>query len=165
MAKKVKEEVLPEIVTTQSSGKDRGYIFAVGRRKEAVARVRLYPKVKSDLMWGEVQVVKGTILVNGMLIGKYFGDMASQAIYTQFIDIVDGKGSLTATIRVAGGGKAGQLDAALHGLARALSALDSEKYRTRLKQKGYLTRDARERQRRNVGMGGKSRRKRQSPKR
>ncbi|EKD80605.1 MAG: 30S ribosomal protein S9 [uncultured bacterium] len=66
---------------------------------------------------------------------------------------------------MAGSGKAGQLDAVVHGIARALSLLDREAYRGILKSAGLLTRDARAKQRRMIGTGGKSRRKKQSPKR
>ena len=66
---------------------------------------------------------------------------------------------------VAGGGLSGQLDAAVLGMARALDKLDPEKFHPILRSKGYLTRDPRTRERRKVGMGGKARRKKQSPKR
>ncbi len=64
-----------------------------------------------------------------------------------------------------GGGSKGQLGATVHGIARALSKLDTETLRPPLKKAGLLTRDPRKRERRKVGMGGKARRKRQSPKR
>ena len=64
-----------------------------------------------------------------------------------------------------GGGKQGQLRAVVHGMARAFSKFDTEKFRKLLKDGGLLTRDSRKRQRRMVGMGGKSRRAKQSPKR
>ncbi len=60
---------------------------------------------------------------------------------------------------------AGQLDAIVLGIARVLNEYDKEKYRPVLKTKGYFTRDARIRERRKVGTGGKARRKKQSPKR
>jgi len=69
------------------------------------------------------------------------------------------------TAKVVGGGKEGQIQAVVHGIARALVKLDSEKFRIPLKKEGLLTRDSRERQRRMVGTGGKARRKKQSPKR
>jgi len=68
-------------------------------------------------------------------------------------------------VKVVGGGPNGQLEAIIHGIARALSSFDREKYRAVLKKAGFLTRDPRERERRKAGMGGKARRKRQSPKR
>ena len=59
----------------------------------------------------------------------------------------------------------GQLDAVVHGIARALSLLDRDAYRAILKTAGLLTRDARAKERRKVGTGGKARRAKQSPKR
>lgn len=74
-------------------------------------------------------------------------------------------GKYSLTIKVEGGGKSGQLEAVVHGISRALQLLDKEKFRPILKKKGFLTRDARVRERRKVGTGGKARRKKQSPKR
>jgi len=68
-------------------------------------------------------------------------------------------------IRVEGVEPAGQLQAVIAGISKALNELDREKFRPILKKKGLLTRDARVRQRRKSRMGGKSRRKKQSPKR
>jgi small subunit ribosomal protein S9 len=141
------------------------YTFAVGRRKEAVARVRLYDAVKDGLVWGELPVKKGDILVNGMQIAEYFPLETMKYIYTQPLRVANAQNKYTFTIRVTGGGKAGQLDAVVAGIANALSKADANSYRGALKKKGFLTRDARVRQRRKVGMGGKSRRQRQSPKR
>ena len=69
------------------------------------------------------------------------------------------------TVIVRGGGKFGQLDAMVLGIARALNQLDRDKFRPALKKQGFLTRDSITRERRIVGMGGKARRRKQSPKR
>jgi len=74
-------------------------------------------------------------------------------------------GKYYVTVKVVGGGKNGQLDAVVHGIARAFDKADREKFRPPLKRAGLLTRDARVRERRKVGTGGKARRKKQSPKR
>jgi len=68
-------------------------------------------------------------------------------------------------VKVTGGGLKGQLDAATHAVAKALAKENREAFRTPLKKLGLLTRDSRIRERRKVGMGGKARRKKQSPKR
>jgi small subunit ribosomal protein S9 len=68
-------------------------------------------------------------------------------------------------IKVSGGGKMGQLDSAVLGIARALDKIDKENFHSALKKKGMFNRDPRVRERRKVGMGGKSRRRKQSPKR
>ncbi len=128
------------------------YLFAKGRRKEAVARIRLY-------------VGKGETLVNDRPIEQYFPGEASKIVYMSPFKETGTEGKYFVTARIVGGGKMGQLGAFVHGLSRALVAIESEKFRPILKKKGFLTRDSRTRERRKVGMGGKARRKRQSPKR
>lgn len=141
----------------------RDYIFAVGKRREARARIRLYEDVKKYPA-GEEKVQKGDIFVNGKKIGEYFGGSISQAIYNEPFKITNNMEKYVISIKTSGGGKSGQLDAIVHGVSRALSLLDP-KNRAILKKGGFLTRDARTRERRKVGMGGKARRKKQSPKR
>ncbi|MCL4353868.1 30S ribosomal protein S9 [Patescibacteria group bacterium] len=140
-----------------------GYIFAVGRRKNAVARVRLYTDLKNVELEGE-EAVKGGLYVNNKKIEDYFTDKVASSYYLEPLKSINALGKYVITIRVVGGGQAGQLGAVIHGMSRVLSVVE-EKNRDILKKKGFLTRDARVRQRRNVGMGGKSRRAKQSPKR
>jgi small subunit ribosomal protein S9 len=147
----------------ESTNKD--FIYAVGRRKSAVARVRLYKSVKAGLVWGEQKIEKGKILVNGKPVGEYFSGDVMQAFYKEPFIATNTLDKYGVTIRVMGGGLKGQLEAALLGISRTLSEIDVEKFRPILKKKGMLTRDARVRQRRKVGTGGKSRRQKQSPKR
>lgn len=137
----------------EKNSKNKDFIFAVGRRKEAVARVRLFAKGNGEL------------LVNQRPIHEYFGGEVAKTYYQQPLRLTDMLGKCTITVRVEGGGKAGQLDAVVLGVARALDKLNREKFRPLLKKKGLLTRDARVRERRKVGTGGKARRKKQSPKR
>jgi small subunit ribosomal protein S9 len=151
--------------TTKKTQK-KEYISATGKRKEAVARVRLYQFVKETLSWGETQVTKGEILVNQKPITQYFPNPVQRHLYTEPLRITNAhQNNYAFTIKVAGGGPASQLDAVIAGIANALQKLDTEKFRPILKKKGFLTRDARIRQRRNVGTGGKARRQKQSPKR
>ncbi|HBB76521.1 MAG: 30S ribosomal protein S9 [Candidatus Levybacteria bacterium RIFOXYA1_FULL_41_10] len=140
------------------------YVSAVGRRREAVARVRLYAKLPDNLKFGEVTLKKGDLVVNGRAIKEYFGGEVARARYELPFKITDSLNKFSATIRVHGGGTSSQLDAAVMGIARAFSELDAS-LRPLLKKQGLLTRDQRARERRKVGMGGKSRRKKQSPKR
>jgi len=86
-------------------------------------------------------------------------------VYTKPFELTETVGKYYATIKVGGGGKSGQLGAVIHGLSRAFSLVDPEKFRPILKKQKLLTRDSREKERRKVGMGGKARRKKQSPKR
>jgi len=159
---------MPEEVQVKKNNKNvkRDYVFAVGRRKSSVARVRLYEHVKVDLVWGETQVKKGELLVNQKPIADYFLGEVSKRLYTEPLRITNAhQQNYAFTIKVAGGGPSGQLQAVIAGISNALISLDSDKNRSVLKKKGFLTRDSRIRERRVVGMGGKSRRKKQSPKR
>jgi len=128
------------------------YTYGVGRRKESSARVRLYRG-------------KGENTVNGMPTEKYFpGEIAVKAL-AKPMGATETSDKYYFSAKVSGGGKESQLTAVVLGLARSLVKVSSEKNRTPLKKLGLLTRDSRIRQRRMVGMGGKSRRKKQSPKR
>ena len=152
-----------EVVVTKKAQRD--YVFAVGRRREAVARVRLYETVKDGLSFGDTPIKKGDILVNAMPISEYFSGDVSRYVYSEPLRVTNTQNKFTWSIKVAGGGKSGQLDAVVAGIANALNKINEKEYRATLKKKGFLTRDARVRERRKVGMGGKSRRKLQSPKR
>jgi small subunit ribosomal protein S9 len=132
--------------------KKENYIYAVGRRRTASARVRLFKG-------------KGDSTINGMLINEYFPGVLMESVWSKPFKVVDVKDKYYVTVKVTGGGKNGQVDAVAHGVARALSLVDRENFRPPLKKAGLLTRDARVRERRKVGTGGKARRKKQSPKR
>lgn len=144
---------------------NKDFIYTVGRRKSAVARVRLYKTVKAGLLWGNEKIEKGKIIVNSKPIEQYFSTEVMQALYKEPFVATNTLEKYAVTVRVVGGGLKGQIDALLLGVSRALSEVDVEKFRPILKKKGLLTRDARVRQRRTVGTGGKSRRQKQSPKR
>jgi small subunit ribosomal protein S9 len=155
-----------EVQVSNKKKVPKDYVFAVGRRKEAVARVRIYDKVKDGQVWGETAVKRGEILVNAKPVAKYFSSEVERHLYTEPLRITNAhQFNYAITIKVEGGGLSGQLQAAIAGIANALNKIDREKNRPVLKKKGFLTRDSRVRQRRKVGMGGKSRRKLQSPKR
>jgi small subunit ribosomal protein S9 len=128
------------------------YTYGVGRRKESSARVRLYRG-------------KAESTINGLPANKYFeGEIARKAIAKPF-GATETSDKYYFSAKVSGGGKGAQLTAVVLGIARALVKVSVEKNRVPLKKLGLLTRDSRIRQRRMVGMGGKSRRKKQSPKR
>ncbi len=141
------------------------YFYAVGRRKESSARVRLYGSVKADLAWGDQKISKDQMLVNGMPVEKYFPGPLNKAKYQLPLILTNTLGKYAITVKVEGGGKVGQLEALILGLSRALSLANREKNRPVLKVKKLLKQDARVRERRKVGTGGKARRKKQSPKR
>lgn len=127
------------------------FTYAVGRRRSASARVRLHK--------GE-----GENTVNGIVVGKYFVGIGNN-IWNKPFELTDTVGKYYFTAKVAGGGKNGQLDAVILGISRALTIVKPEKHKSVIKKAGLLKRDARIRERRKVGTGGKARRKRQSPKR
>lgn len=129
------------------------YLAVLGRRKTATARVRLYPHKK------------GEIEVNGKPIAEYFPGKVAEASYLAPLRTCNAIGKYLITAKVTGSGKAAQLAAVVHGIARALVKLDEEKLRPVLKKRGFLTRDPRMKERRKAGTGGKARRQKQSPKR
>jgi small subunit ribosomal protein S9 len=149
----------------QTKQQKKDYIFAVGRRKESVARVRLYVNVKPDATWSQSPIKKGELLVNEKPIAEYFPSDVMRRMYSEPLRVANAQNKYAFTIQVAGGGISGQMDAVIVGISRALAKLDPEEYRAVLKKKGFLTRDARTRERRKVGTGGKARRRKQSPKR
>lgn len=130
--------------------KKNNYTFAVGRRKTSVARVRLYSG-------------RGETVVNSLPIATYFAGTAP-VIWNEPFLTTKTEGKFWASVKVAGGGKRSQLDAVRLGVSRALVVINADT-KTLLRQKGLLTRDPRQRERRMIGTGGKSRRKKQSPKR
>lgn len=127
------------------------HINVVGRRKEAVARVRLLSG-------------QGQITVNGKPISEYFLGPVLQKLYLRPLEITKASGKYTISAKVSGGGQVSQLGAVIHGIARALSK-EQPSFRTILKKEGYLTRDARAKERRKYGHAQKARAMKQSPKR
>ena len=124
---------------------------AVGRRREATARVRLFKG-------------QGQLTVNGKPIAEYFKGLVAQKLYQQPFELTETVGELSGSVKVAGGGFNSQLEATIHGISRALQILEI-KHRGILKSNGLLTRDPRSRERRKIGLGGRARAKKQSPKR
>jgi small subunit ribosomal protein S9 len=110
---------------------------ATGRRKSAVAQVRLAK--------GE-----GRILVNERGIEDYFGRETSRMIVNQPFDVIEARGAFDVWVNVRGGGVSAQASAIRHGIARALLQID-ETSRVPLKRVGYLTRDSREVERKKYG--------------
>jgi len=115
-------------------------INATGRRKTAVARVRLVPG-------------NGLITVNGRALEEYFRREASRMIINQPFEAVSGAGRYDVVANIAGGGLSGQADALRHGISRALERYDTAN-RASLKKKGMLTRDARKKERKKYGQKG-----------
>ena len=118
---------------------------ALGRRKSAVARV---------------YVVAGTgnIVINGREMKDYFKEETLQYIVNQPFEVTGTAGQFDVKATLVGGGTKGQAEAVRLGIARALCEVDKEAYRPALKAAGFLTRDAREVERKKPGQPGARRR-------
>ena len=112
--------------------------ISTGRRKTASARVRIKPG-------------SGNITVNNRSLDQYFGRETSRMIVRQPLEAAELLDQLDVLVRVAGGGANGQAGAIRHGLARALVEHD-EALRSTMRRAGFLTRDAREVERKKVGL-------------
>ncbi|KFZ31216.1 30S ribosomal protein S9 [Pseudidiomarina salinarum] len=112
--------------------------YGTGRRKSSTARVFLRPG-------------KGTITVNQRTLEEYFGRDTARMVVRQPLELVDMIEKFDLYITVAGGGSSGQAGAIRHGITRALMQYD-ETLRGDLRRAGYVTRDAREVERKKVGL-------------
>ncbi len=120
--------------------RDNGYFWGTGRRKEAVAQVRL-------------SAGEGKILINALSLEKYFSKEAQQVLIKQPLELTETLNKVDLLIRVKGGGKSGQAGAIRHGVSRALMIFN-ESLRSALKKAGYLTRDSRMKERKKYGQPG-----------
>ena len=114
------------------------YFYGTGRRKQSVARVRLYAG-------------SGKITVNGREIDDYFGLETLKLIVRQPIAALNQEGKFDIVCTVVGGGVSGQAGAIRHGIARAL-VVYNEQYKAELKKAGFLTRDSRSKERKKYGL-------------
>ena len=112
--------------------------IVTGRRKEAVARVRLVPGT-------------GSFELNGRSLENYFPTRAHRMVVSSPLRLVERDKDFDVVARIEGGGVSGQAGALRLGIARALLELDPE-LRAILKKEGYLKRDAREKERRKYGL-------------
>jgi len=112
---------------------------ATGRRKEAVARVRIVPG-------------SGEWMINGRTLDDYFPNKVHQQLVSEPFAAAVVSGSYDVIARIHGGGVTGQAGALRLGIARALNAVDAEASRAALKKAGLLTRDARIKERKKAGL-------------
>ena len=124
--------------------------YGTGRRKSAVARVFLKPG-------------KGDNIVNGKPVDEFFSRETGRMIVRQPLELTENLNRFDITVNVAGGGESGQAGAVRHGITRALIDYD-ETLKAALKKAGLVTRDAREVERKKVGLH-KARRRKQFSKR
>ena len=115
-------------------------LYATGRRKHAVARVWLQPG-------------SGKIAINNRSLEDYFGRETSRMVFRQALELTETSGQFDVFVNVRGGGLSGQADAIRHGISRSLIKIDPA-YRPPLKKAGYLTRDARQKERKKYGQRG-----------
>ena len=116
-------------------------------------------------MIGTEKIKAGEILVNHRPVEKFFTTVSDKIQYLTPFKLTKSEDRFATSILIKGGGMIGQLTAVMLGVSRALEKVDKEAYRPILKKAGLLTVDARARERRKVGTGGKARRAKQSPKR
>jgi len=112
--------------------------WATGRRKESTARVGIRPG-------------SGKVLVNGKSLMDYFHRETLVMVIEQPLKLVEAEGQVDVHCRTRGGGKSGQAGAVLLGIARALQMMNPD-WRPKLKRAGFLTRDAREVERKKYGL-------------
>jgi small subunit ribosomal protein S9 len=133
--------------------KQKEYIYAVGRRKSAVARIRLFES-------------KDAMVVNGKPIAEYWPGISLENLYLEPFRTTNTHTKYSVSVKVIGSGVQGQIGAFIHAVSRALVKVNPERFRPILKKKGFLTRDSRMKETRKAGSAGsKARAKRQSPKR
>ena len=114
--------------------------YATGKRKTAIARV-----------W--IKAGTGAVSVNGKTAEEYFERETSRMIMRQALELIEAVDQFDVTATVRGGGHSAQAEAMRHGISRALIILDPEK-RPVLKRAGFLTRDARKKERKKYGQPG-----------
>lgn len=147
----VRIEPKDSTVTAETEDKTKGkekYYESVGRRKESIARVRLYTKKATDTGSSEE---KALVTVNGKDYREYFTDPNLWEVVEAPLKRLKSVNRFKASVVVRGGGKSGQADAVKHGIARTLIQFDSN-FRKKLKKAGYLTRDPRAKERRKYGL-------------
>jgi small subunit ribosomal protein S9 len=115
-------------------------IYATGKRKTAVARIWLSPGT-------------GAMVVNGKSADEYFERMTSRMVARQSLELLETADKYDVRATVAGGGHSAQAEAVRHGISRALLSEDPAR-RPVLKRAGYLTRDARKKERKKYGQPG-----------
>ncbi len=112
---------------------------ATGRRKQAIARVRIVPGT-------------GEWTINGRTLDSYFPNKVHQQLVNEPLKVLELDGAYDVLVRVHGGGPSGQAGAVRLGVARALNGVDEELNRPALKKAGFLTRDARVPERKKAGL-------------
>lgn len=139
MPKKEEKKETKKVVKEAKGKKARKYVEGIGRRKTAIARVRIYPQGK------------GEFLINEKPYNNYFPDSFYHHLILAPLKMIDQLSDFDVTVKVKGGGITGQAEAIRHGLSRALVKLNPD-LKKLLKSAGFLRRDPRERERKKPGL-------------
>lgn len=141
----ITEDDAPSSYTSESAAPKTGGTSltapgqGTGRRKEAIARVRLVPG-------------SGQWQVNGRTLEDYFPNKVHQQMVNDPFRLLEIEGRFDVIARIGGGGPSGQAGALRLGISRALNEIDTESNRPTLKKAGFLTRDARAKERKKAGL-------------
>ena len=144
VSKAADDDFVPEIPAEYADAgagevkKSERYFEAVGRRKTAIARVRMYTR-------------SGDVIINGKKYGEYFPTLDLQKIVEDALQKMKLWGRFRVSIKVSGGGIHAQAEAVRHGLARCLIKFNPD-FRKRLKRVGFLKRDPRAKERKKFGL-------------
>jgi small subunit ribosomal protein S9 len=117
---------------------DQVYFYGTGRRKTAIARVKIMPG-------------RGAIVINGIPYEELLTRVEHRSMVTKPLIVTDSLGKYNVVVTTIGGGTAGQAGAISHGIARALLKANAEN-RIKLKRNGLLTRDPRAKERKKAGL-------------
>jgi len=117
------------------------YFYGTGRRKNAIARVRVYAAAGD----------KSVTIVNDKAVEQYFPTLELGRIAGDCFRVTNTRDKFSVSAKIAGGGTKGQAEALRHGIARALVAMNEE-YKTALRDNGFLTRDPRVKERKKPGL-------------
>ena len=117
---------------------EQAYFYGTGRRKTAIARVKIMPG-------------RGAIVVNGIPYEELYTRVEHRGMVTKPLIVTDSLGKYNVVVTTIGGGTAGQAGAISHGIARALLKASAEN-RLKLKRNGLLTRDPRAKERKKAGL-------------
>lgn len=145
VAKESAPDIGPEKSGEEMIGKPERYWEAVGRRKKAIARVRLYTRGEKS------------IAVNNKPYGEYFHTKEQQRLAEDSLQKMKSVNRFRVSARVSGGGLKAQAEAIRHGIARALVKFNPD-FRKRLRRAGFLTRDPRMKERKKFGLKSARRR-------
>lgn len=131
--------IMKTVLPVEKQEEKRDYIYAVGRRKSAVARVRFFPQGT------------GSFTVNKKSVEVYFSTFESQRVAREPLGNLGAQGIYDVSVLVQGGGISGQADAVRLGLARALVKFNGD-FKKNMRAAGFLTRDPRVKERKKPGL-------------